>query len=47
MAEAIVLMGVLTAFSAVFSVGMISRVRANEFVEFTGSVAHRPISVKS
>ena len=47
MAIAIVLMGVLTVVSAVFSVGVVSHVRANEFIGFTGSVAHRPMSVKS
>ncbi|SFR48572.1 hypothetical protein [Litoreibacter janthinus] len=47
MVEAILLMGVLTALSAVFTSGKISHVRAHEFVEFMGSVAHRPMSVKS
>lgn len=37
MAEAIVMMGLMTAFSAVFAVRSISCVRANEYFEFAGA----------
>jgi len=47
MAEAIEMMGLMTAFGAALSVVAISRVRANEYIEFAGSVAHRPMSAKS
>ncbi|WP_158269895.1 hypothetical protein [Litoreibacter ponti] len=47
MAEVMEMMAMIAALSAAFAIGSISRVRADEYFEVAGSVAHRPMSVNS